>query len=157
MVKIKNFEEIEKISKELKKQGKKIVTTNGCFDLLHIGHMRYLKNAKEQGDILILGLNSDKSIRKLKGKFRPIIPEKERAEILSCLECVNYVVIFDELIPTKFISLIKPNIHVKGGDYNGRLIEQNEVEKHGGEVKIVPVIKNCSTTSIINKIIEDYR
>ncbi len=116
MSKIKNFSEIEKISKRLKKEGKIIVFTNGCFDIIHPGHIKLLKKAKSLGDVLIVGLNKDKSIKKIKGEKRPIIDEKERAEILSSFEMINYVVLFGEKTPERLIKKILPHYIVKGGD-----------------------------------------
>jgi len=151
--KIKELDELVKIVRELKESGKKIVTTNGCFDLLHIGHIRYLKEAKKLGDILIVGLNSDESVKKLKGNERPVIPAKERMEILAGLESVDYVFVFDELDPRNWLEKIKPHIHVKGGDYSlNEIIEKDVVEKNGGKVIILGNIENKSTTSIIKKI-----
>ncbi len=131
----------------------KVVFTNGCFDLLHLGHVRYLKEAKNLGDILIVGVNSDESVKKLKGEGRPILPEEARAEIISSLSFVDYVVIFAEETPEKLISLLKPDIHVKGGDYKGKEIpERRIVESYGGKVVLVDLVEGYSTTSIIEKI-----
>lgn len=138
-------------------KGKKIVFTNGVFDILHIGHLRYLQEARALGDVLILGLNSDRSVKKIKGKNRPIIPEKERAEILSSLEPVDYVVIFNEVTPNKLIQKIKPHIHVKGGDYlNKPLAEEKIVKKLGGKIVFIKKIKGKSTSNIIRKILKTY-
>ena len=146
---IRSINEISKISTDLKLNNKKIVFTNGCFDLLHSGHIKYLEKAKNFGDILIVGVNSDRSVAILKGNDRPINSEKDRAYILAAIEVVDYVVIFDDETPLDLIKLIKPNILVKGGDYKGKkVVGENLVE----ELKIVEFIKNKSTSKIINKI-----
>lgn len=136
-----------------KEQGKKIVFTNGCFDILHIGHISYLENAKKQGDILIVGVNSDESTRRLKGPTRPINSEKDRACMLSALKAVDYTVIFEEDTPEDLIAYLKPSIHVKGGDYKKEdLPETKIVEAYGGKVVILNFVEGKSTTNIINKI-----
>lgn len=155
--KIKNREELSKIVENLKKENKKIVFTNGCFDLLHLGHIRYLQEAKNLGDCLIVGLNSDSSVRALKGEKRPLVPQQERAEIISSLSCVDYVVIFDELTPENLILSLKPHLQVKGGDYKIEEIpERKAVESYGGKVVIVPYVKGYSTTNLVEKILEQY-
>jgi len=146
---IKNCSEISSIVSELKNNGKKIVFTNGCFDILHIGHIKYLEAAKSHGDILILGLNSDQSIEIIKGKNRPINNQDDRANILVALKVVDYLVIFDEATPLKLIELIKPDVLVKGGDYEDKQIVGEEIAK---ELIIIPFIKGKSTTSIIERI-----
>jgi len=118
--KIKKREELKKIIAAHQKAGKKIVFTNGCYDLIHVGHVRYLKEAKSHGDILVVAVNSDSSVRKLKGEKRPLIPEQERAEVLSALSCVDYVMIFDEVDPHNIISYLKPDVLVKGGTISWR-------------------------------------
>ena len=153
MEKVKNFTQIAEIVNELKRKGKKVVFTNGCFDILHSGHIKLLKKAKELGDVLILGINKDKSIKKLKGKGRPIMSEKQRIEIISAIEFVDYVVPFGQPTPEKLIKRIKPDIIVKGGDYKkNEVIGKDIVEKYGGKVYIFPLVKNISTTKIIKKI-----
>ena len=138
-----------------KLNGREIVTTNGCFDLLHIGHVKYLETAKQLGDILIVGINSDDSVKALKGSMCPLMSEIDRAEIVAALECVDYVLIFPELDPRHWLSEIKPDIHVKGGDYKvGDLIEREVVESNGGKIAIVPTIPDKSTTKIIERIRE---
>ena len=137
---------------------KKIVFTNGCFDILHMGHVKYLQQAKSLGDILIVGVNSDASVRKLKGELRPIMSEKERAEVIAALECVDYVVIFPEMTPENLIRVVKPDIHVKGGDWKIEQIpEANLVQSYGGKVVIVDEIEGYSTSEIIRRISERYR
>jgi len=151
--KIQRLKDLKQIVGILKKQGKKIVFTNGCFDLLHIGHVRYLQEAKSLGDILIVAINSDESVRKIKGKGRPITPADERAEILAALECVDYVTIFHETLPNRLIEDLKPDIHVKGGDYSiNELPEAKIVKSYGGKVVITNKVKNRSTTKIIEYI-----
>jgi D-beta-D-heptose 7-phosphate kinase / D-beta-D-heptose 1-phosphate adenosyltransferase len=152
--KIKARNELASISKNLKTEGARIVFTNGCFDLLHLGHVRYLREAKKLGDILIVGVNSDDSVTALKGPDRPYIHELERAEILASLECVDFVTIFHELRPDNLIKLVKPDIHVKGGDYKvADLPEKKLVEALGGKVVVIPPIKGRSTTNIVAKIL----
>lgn len=137
---------------QLKKQGKKIVTTNGCFDILHLGHIRYLQEAKSLGDILIVGVNSDVSVRKLKGLERPINKETDRAEVLAALEAIDYVIIFPEDTPEKLLGVIQPHVHVKGGDYTGKeLPEKKVVEACGGKVHCVSHVPGFSTTEILKK------
>jgi D-beta-D-heptose 7-phosphate kinase / D-beta-D-heptose 1-phosphate adenosyltransferase len=146
---IKTWDEIYSIISELKNNEKKIVFTNGCFDILHIGHVKYLEKAKNFGDILILGLNSDDSTQRLKGKNRPINTQDDRAYILASLEMVNYVVIFNEDTPLDLIKLIKPDVLVKGGDYEGKEVVGQDIAK---EVKLVKFVNEKSTTNIIKSI-----
>ena len=150
-------EEMKAKVEELKRNGKKTVFTNGVFDILHIGHLTYLEEARKLGDVLIVGVNSDASVKVNKGDKRPINNEKNRAEMLSGLKFVDYTVIFDEKTPEKLLDLLKPDIHVKGGDYKKEdLPETKIVEKNGGEVKILSFVDSFSTTDIINKIINVY-
>jgi len=146
---IKTWDEISSIISELKNNDKKIVFTNGCFDILHIGHVKYLEKAKKFGDILILGLNSDDSTHRLKGKNRPINTQDDRAYILASLEVVNYVVIFNEDTPLDLIKLIKPDVLVKGGDYEGKEVVGQDIAK---ELKLVQFIDAKSTSKTIKKI-----
>lgn len=150
--KILTLNEAEKIAWKLRREGKKIVFTNGCFDLLHAGHIRTFQFCKRHGDVLIVGLNSDASVRTLKGKSRPLVPEKERAEILSALSDVDYVVIFKTRTPLPLIKTLKPDVHVKGGDYKNvkKLPEYAVVRAYGGKVILAPEVKNKSTTKLIN-------
>ncbi len=142
----------------LKAKGKRIVFTNGCFDLLHVGHIRYLEQAKSLGDILVVGLNSDRSVRSLKGPNRPILPEGERAEILSGLGCVDYVSVFDEADPFALISLLKPHILVKGGDWTRETTVGREVvEQGGGKVVILPFVEGSSTSNIIEAVLKRFQ
>jgi len=155
--KIKTKEDLHEIIEDLKKKGKRIVFTNGCFDLLHLGHIRYLEKAKSLGDILVVGVNSDESVRGLKGPERPILPEKERAEILSGFGCVDYITIFDELTPLELISSIQPHILVKGGDWTKETTVGREVvERSGGEVVILPFEEGSSTSNLIETILKRY-
>jgi D-beta-D-heptose 7-phosphate kinase / D-beta-D-heptose 1-phosphate adenosyltransferase len=152
--KIRSLNELKAIVKKLKSDGCKIVFTNGCFDILHIGHVRYLEEAKKLGDILIVGLNSDLSVKKLKGRERPFMPESERAELVAALGSVDYVTIFHEGTPEALISEIRPDIHVKGGDYKSpsKLPEAKIVNSYGGKVVILSETKGRSTTGLIDKI-----
>ncbi|MGF6906323.1 D-glycero-beta-D-manno-heptose 1-phosphate adenylyltransferase [Fusobacterium sp. PH5-44] len=144
------------IVEELKKEGKTVVFTNGCFDILHVGHLRYLSEAKKQGDILIVGINSDSSVRILKGNERPINSELDRAEIISALKPVDFTVIFTEETPMELLDKIKPSIHVKGGDYTKELLPETPiVERNGGKVVILSFVEGKSTTQIVNKIQEN--
>ncbi len=146
---------MKNILEGLKRKGKRIVFTNGCFDILHIGHIRCLEEAKRRGDILIVALNSDRSIRSIKGPSRPFTPEAERAEVLSALACVDYVVIFDEPDPLGLISFLKPNILVKGGDWTPETtIGREVVEGTGGKVVIIPQIQGVSTSAIVDRIVK---
>ena len=141
-----------------KRNGRRIIFTNGCFDLLHPGHIRSLELARELGDVLIVGLNSDASVRQLKGEGRPIIPQRERAEILAALESVDAVVIFDDLTPREVIACLLPDILVKGGDWPGdQIVGREEVEAAGGRVVSVPVVPGYSTSAILQKIREGAR
>ena len=157
--KIKKREELKKILIAHQKAGKKIVFTNGCYDLIHVGHVRYLEEAKSHGDILVVAVNSDSSVKKLKGDKRPLIPEQERAEVLSALECVDYVVIFDEVDPLAIITYLKPDVLVKGGDWTvDTIIGRDAVEGSGGKVISLPYIEGdfSSTSKIIERIVERY-
>jgi D-beta-D-heptose 7-phosphate kinase/D-beta-D-heptose 1-phosphate adenosyltransferase len=137
---------------------RRIVFTNGCFDLLHPGHLRTLELARELGDVLIIGLNSDASVRQLKGPGRPVIPERERAEILAALESVDAVVIFDELTPREVISRLLPDVLVKGGDWpDDQIVGREEVEAAGGRVVSIPVVRGYSTSAILQRICEGAR
>ena len=145
-----------------KTQNKTVVFTNGCFDIVHIGHIRYLQDARAQGDVLVVGVNADVSVRKLKGEGRPLVPELERAEVLAALECVDFVTLFNEDTPVELIRTIRPNIHVKGGDYQPQdLPEADAVREIGGEIRIVPYTstntEGRSTTSLIGKIVNNSR
>ncbi|MBL8148904.1 MAG: adenylyltransferase/cytidyltransferase family protein [Blastocatellia bacterium] len=153
MKKIETLERlIEKVA-AAQLAGKKIVFANGCFDLLHVGHIRYLEGAKALGDILIVGINSDRAVKILKGDKRPLMPASERAEIISALECVDYVTIFDALTVTELLTALRPNIHAKGTDYSVDSVPEREtVKAYGGTVAIVGDPKDHSTTIFLEKI-----
>ena len=153
--KIVPLDELVAARAEWRRLGKSVVWTNGCFDLLHAGHVRSLRDARALGDILIVGLNSDRSVRELKGVGRPIIPELERAEILASLECVDAVCIFGEATPRRIISELLPDVLVKGGDWRAdQIIGREEVESAGGQVVSIPVVPGHSTTAILRRIRE---
>ena len=155
--KIKTREELQRLIHNLKKNGKRIVFTNGCFDILHVGHVRYLEQARSLGDVLVVGINSDRSVRGLKGPRRPILPMEERGEILSGLGCTDYITVFDEPTPFELISLLQPDILVKGGDWTPEQVVGREVvEGSGGRVVILPFVEGSSTTNIIDVILEKY-
>jgi rfaE bifunctional protein nucleotidyltransferase chain/domain len=136
-----------------KRNGRRVVFTNGCFDLLHPGHVRLLEQARELGDVLIVGLNSDEGVRRLKGKDRPLFPVSERAEILAALEAVDAVIVFDEPTPRQVIAGLLPDVLVKGGDWPGdQIVGREEVEAAGGRVVSIPVLQGYSTTAILQKI-----
>ncbi|MDY6855621.1 MAG: D-glycero-beta-D-manno-heptose 1-phosphate adenylyltransferase [Thermodesulfobacteriota bacterium] len=152
---IKSKEELKEEIENLKREGKRVVFTNGCFDLIHVGHTRYLEEAKKLGDILIVAVNSDRSVKEIKGKTRPIIPQDERAEVLCALNFVDYVVLFDEPDPFRIISYLRPDLLVKGGDWDeDKIIGRDIVEASGGKVVRIPEIKGASTTDIIKRIFE---
>jgi rfaE bifunctional protein nucleotidyltransferase chain/domain len=153
MKRVLNREEASKLIEDLKKQGKQVVFTNGCFDILHVGHMTYLEEAKEFGDYLFVGVNSDESVKRLKGPTRPINNEVDRAELLAGLKAVDYTVIFTEDTPVELIGVLKPSIHVKGGDYKKEdLPETKVVESYGGRVEIVSLVEGKSTSNVVKKI-----
>lgn len=152
-MKLVEKKDIEKLIDKLKAKNKKTVMTNGCFDILHAGHVRYLNKSKALGDVLIVGLNSDKSVKQLKGDSRPINNEQDRAEVLSALEAVDYIIIFDEISPTKLLELVKPDIYTKGADYTVETLpEAKTVLGYGGEIKFIELVEGKSTTKIIDKI-----
>ena len=156
--KIVNLKDAAELANTLRKQNKKVVFTNGCFDLIHFGHIQYLRKAKKLGHRLVLGLNSDSSVKRLKGKNRPLLSEHDRAHILAALDCVDMVVIFDEKTPIKLIKAIKPDVLVKGGDYKiDQIVGYKEIKNWGGRVLTLPYVKGNSTTGIIEKIIRDQK
>lgn len=155
--KIKNRDVLTGIIERERNKGRRVVFTNGCFDLLHAGHVKYLQAARRLGDLLILGLNSDVSVRRLKGAKRPLIGEEERAHILAALDCIDYVCLFDEDTPLELITALKPYILVKGGDYTPEGVVGKElVESYGGRVELIPFVDGKSTTNIIEKVLERY-
>jgi len=142
----------------LKKRGKKIVFTNGCFDILHAGHVRYLAAAEAEGDVLVVGLNSDKSVKSIKGSKRPIIKQEQRAEVLAALKSIDYVIIFNEPDPFKLICQIKPDVLVKGADWEEKdIIGADIVKKNGGRIVRVDIVQDISTSDIIQRIKEQGR
>src|SRR3989338_10921185 len=150
--KLLSQDSLKKTVEKLKKENKKIVTTNGVFDILHIGHIRYLQEAKKLGDILIIAVNSDSSVKKIKGPKRPLNNENDRSEALAALECVDYVAIFSEDNPINILEMIKPSIHVKGRDYKlSQIIEKDCVEKNKGKIVLIPKVEGYSTTEFIKK------
>ena len=148
-------EDIEKFCEVLRKGGKRVVFTNGCFDILHAGHVRYLEKARALGDCLVLGLNSDASVRRLKGPSRPVNREEDRAEVVGALKSVDYVTVFDQPTADELIALVKPAVYAKGGDYTlDTLPEAKIVQSYGGEVAFIDLVEGRSTTNIIEKIKE---
>ncbi|MBN2793008.1 MAG: D-glycero-beta-D-manno-heptose 1-phosphate adenylyltransferase, partial [Desulfuromonadales bacterium] len=157
-LKIRNREALAMLLERERQRGRRIVFTNGCFDLLHVGHVKYLQAARRLGDLLVLGLNSDDSIRRLKGPNRPLISQDERAHILAALDCINHVVIFDEDTPLELIRLLRPDILVKGGDYTPEgVVGKDLVESWGGRVELIQFVDGKSTTGIVEKILRQYR
>ena len=156
--KIHDSQVLARLLDERRARGEKVVFTNGCFDLLHVGHVKYLQAARKLGDLLVLGLNSDASIRRLKGEKRPLIGQDERSHILAALDCIDYVVIFDEDTPLHLITTLKPDILVKGGDYTpAGVVGKDLVESWGGRVELISFVDGKSTTSIIEKILQSYQ
>jgi rfaE bifunctional protein nucleotidyltransferase chain/domain len=155
--KIKNIRAIKTIAARLKGRKKRIVFTNGCFDILHVGHIRYLRKARSLGDILVVGLNTDRSVRAIKGEKRPIVSQAERAEVLAALEFVDYVVFFDEPDPFALIEKVKPHILVKGADWSkDKIVGRDLVEKGGGRVVRIPLVPGASSSGVIERIIQAY-
>ncbi len=155
--KIKSLSELKKIIRSLKARHKKIVFTNGCFDLLHYGHATYLEAARRKGDILIVGINSDKSVKRIKGANRPVVNEKERLRLVAALESVDYVVLFQEDTPLKIIRLLNPDILVKGADWaKDAIVGGDFILKQGGKVMTIKLVKGYSTSNLIKKIAERF-
>jgi len=158
--KMKTVQELTVLVLEIKAQGRKVVTTNGCFDILHPGHVESFEWAKDQGDALIVGINSDRSVRENKGTARPIVSEDDRARVLAALQAVDYVFIFDEESPRSWLSILRPDVHVKGEGSEESLAfvpEKQAVEEGGGEVRLAPRFPGRSTTGIIETVLERYR
>ena len=156
--KVKSCSELAPILRGLRAGGQVVVFTNGCFDLLHAGHVRYLAAARREGDILVVGLNSDRSVREIKGDRRPILRERERAEVLAGLAAADYVVLFDEPDPLRLITALAPDVLVKGGDWpEEAIIGAQVVRDRGGRVVRIPVLEGASTSAIIARILERYR
>jgi rfaE bifunctional protein nucleotidyltransferase chain/domain len=153
--KIVGLAELSERSKQLRGAGKKLVATNGCFDLLHVGHVRYLQAARALGDFLAVGLNADRSVRELKGKGRPVTSERDRAEILAALECVDLLAIFPETRATQFIAASHPAIYVKGGDYGPETLNEQEralLKEIGAEIRFIPFEAGYSTSRLLEQI-----
>lgn len=151
--KILAMTELQQIVTAAKLHGKKVVFTNGCFDLLHIGHVEYLRKAKTLGDLLVIGLNSDQSVKRLKGETRPIVPQQERAAILAALDIIDYITVFDEDTPYALIAALKPDVLVKGADYTpDQIVGRDLVESNGGELRLIEFVNGKSTSALINKI-----
>lgn len=158
MKKIHLLPELKKIVARHKQAGKRIVLANGCFDLIHAGHIRYLKDSKSKGDILVVALNSDSSVRRLKGKGRPILPEKERAEIIGSFSFVDYVTFFDESKVDAVLLALKPHVHAKGSDYTADTVpEKDTVKEYGGEIAITGGPKIKSTSEVIQEIASKFK
>lgn len=157
MISVLPLEALRAERRRLREAGKKVVFTNGCFDLIHPGHVRYLQQARSLGDALIVALNSDRSVRELKGDKRPILTETERAEVMAALACVDYVTIFDEPTPREIIAALLPDVLVKGGDWGvDAIVGREEVEAAGGQVLSLPFVDGCSTTDVIKRIAQRY-
>jgi D-beta-D-heptose 7-phosphate kinase/D-beta-D-heptose 1-phosphate adenosyltransferase len=157
MEKVLSLDQLIRERERLGLQRRRVVFTNGCFDLIHPGHIRYLQEARRLGDSLIVALNSDRSVRELKGDKRPILDENERAEVMAALGCVDYVTIFDAPTPREIIAALLPDILVKGGDWGlERIIGRDEVEAAGGKVLSLPFVEGCSTTDVIERIVRRY-
>ena len=158
MRKTHHLPELAKIIENHKKNGDRIVLANGCFDLIHAGHIRYLKDSKARGDILVVALNSDSSVRRLKGKGRPILPEKERAEIIAAFDFVDYVTFFDEAKVDGVLLALKPHVHAKGSDYTADTVPERETVKgYGGEIAITGGPKIKSTSEVIEEIASRFK
>jgi rfaE bifunctional protein nucleotidyltransferase chain/domain len=153
--KIVELEDLSNRCEKLRSAGKKIVATNGCFDLLHVGHVRYLQAARALGDLLVVGLNGDRSVMELKGGGRPITTQRDRAEILAALECVDLVTVFPELRATKFLAAVRPAVYVKGGDYTPRTLDAEELatlKEIEAEIRLIPFEAGYSTSGLIEQI-----
>jgi rfaE bifunctional protein nucleotidyltransferase chain/domain len=153
--KIKQRDSLLGIVRELQAAGRKVVFTNGCFDIMHVGHVRYLEESRAMGDCLIVGVNTDLSVKSRKGERRPIVGEAERAEVVAALACVDYVTLFSEATPVEICGELRPDIHVKGGDYTlDQMPEAPVVQSYGGRVVLVPLVEGYSTTNIVKRVLE---
>jgi D-beta-D-heptose 7-phosphate kinase/D-beta-D-heptose 1-phosphate adenosyltransferase len=154
--KLKNLDELAAIAAEARQMGKSVVFTNGCFDILHRGHVHILRQAKAAGDLLIVALNSDRSVKEIKGDKRPVLPETDRIELIGAMEMVDYIVVFDEPDPFKLIAAIKPNVLAKGGDWSSeKIVGADLVAQAGGRVEVIPYLKGFSTSEIIERIMKE--
>ncbi len=153
MGKLVNKSELEPLLDKIKKEGKTLAVTNGCFDILHVGHVRYLNMSSKEADYLMVLLNSDKSVRAIKGETRPINKQEDRAEVLSALNCVDFVMFFDENSPAKLLEEIKPDVYTKGADYNlDNLPEAKSIQSYGGKIAFIDLVEGVSTTKILEKL-----
>jgi rfaE bifunctional protein nucleotidyltransferase chain/domain len=151
--KVKSLDELKRIADQARRDGKTVVLTNGCFDLLHRGHVHILREAKALGDILIVAINSDRSVKAIKGPSRPVLSESDRTELLAAMEMVDYVALFDEPDPYDLIVAVRPNVLVKGGDWGSdQIVGADIVKRNGGKVAVIPYLKGFSTTEIIERI-----
>ena len=158
--KVIDFMEVSDLCEKLRGSGKTLVATNGCFDLLHVGHVRYLQAARALGDFLAVGLNGDRSVRELKGSGRPITTESDRAELLAALQCVDLVTIFPQLRATQFIAAVRPAVYVKGGDYRSETLDEEEravLKQIGAEIHLIPFEAGYSTSRLIEQICKTRR
>ena len=154
--KLKNLDELTELAAQARQNGKSVVFTNGCFDILHRGHVHVLRQAKAAGDLLIVALNSDRSVQEIKGAHRPVLPESDRIELIGAMEMVDYVIIFDEPDPYKLIAAIKPDVLAKGGDWSPeKIIGADVVEQAGGRIVMIPYLKGFSTSEIIERILNE--
>ncbi len=157
MGKVLTLDQMRTERERLRREARRVVFTNGCFDLIHPGHVKYLHEARRLGDALIVALNSDRSVRELKGEKRPIMNQTERAEVMAALACVDYVTVFDEPTPREIIAALLPDVLVKGGDWDvERIVGRDEVEAAGGLVLNLPFIEGSSTTDLIERIVRRY-
>ena len=155
--KLKSLDEIVRLREDVRRSKRRLVFTNGCFDILHLGHVRYLNRAKGLGDLLVVAVNSDRSVRGIKGSLRPVVPEMERVEILAALECVDYIFLFDDLTPQRIIEAVVPDILVKGSDWElPDVIGRDTVLNSGGSVLTIPLVEGSSTTGIIQTVLERF-
>jgi D-beta-D-heptose 7-phosphate kinase/D-beta-D-heptose 1-phosphate adenosyltransferase len=155
--KIKSLPDLVEARRSLAASGRSVVFTNGCFDLLHPGHVRYLEHARALGDALVVALNSDRAVRELKGATRPILSEDERAEVMAALGCVDFVTVFDDVSPLETIAAVAPDVLVKGGDWGlDHIIGRDEVEAAGGRVLSLPFVDGCSTSDVIERIVARF-
>lgn len=152
---VDTLEELVKIRDILRHEGKKVVTTNGVFDILHAGHVKALRESKEQGDVLIVGINSDACVKRLKGDSRPLVSENDRAYMLDALDCVDYVFMFDEDDPREFLKALKPDVHTNSEEYGEDCIEAEVVKENGGKIYLIKKIPGLSTSELIEKIKND--